>query len=347
MLDQIEDTILPADQSPRVPQSLRGMLPPRMKTLYITTLQRPGGWLAEALASDSASEVILEEAIGVTTGLARLRDEVFDAILVSHEPGVLDALELVEGHRAGGGEEPMIVLGVEPAQDLLALCYEVGADDYCYVPETTVRALIWTLARAVERQTLLRENRRMAQAQRAQLQHEHQEAQRLLDQQRSLITDLKSLSEKPEQVQNATRDQNLDNDLEQVRQGFTLLPEEPLLACNLPDRLIDHYRELLRAYVIMGAGNLSKELAALAETLVVGGVTARQTMQLHIGVLEEMIRSLGNRSARHVMNRADLIAMEVMIHLAEGYRRCYLRQTHPLRQLELPGFDEVALVAFC
>ena len=80
--------------------------------------------------------------------------------------------------------------------------------------------------------------------------------------------------------------------------------------------------------------------------LVVGGVTASQTMQLHIGVLEEMIRALGNRSARHVMNRADLLAMEVMIHLAEGYRQRYLQQTRPLRQLELPGFDEVTPVAF-
>ena len=69
-----------------------------MRVLYITTYHRTGGWLAEAFAADSAVEVLLEESIGVTAGLA-LRDDVFDAVMVSHEPDELDALELIEGLR--------------------------------------------------------------------------------------------------------------------------------------------------------------------------------------------------------------------------------------------------------
>jgi DNA-binding response OmpR family regulator len=103
-------------------------MPARMKVLYVTTLHRTGGWLAEAFAADCAAEVWLREAVGVTAGLAHLRDEVFDAVLVSHEPGVLDALDLIEGLRAGGHDEPMIVLGTAPSADLTAVCYEVGAD---------------------------------------------------------------------------------------------------------------------------------------------------------------------------------------------------------------------------
>jgi hypothetical protein len=61
-------------------------------------------------------------------------------------------------------------------------------------------------------------------------------------------------------------------------------------------------------------------------------------MQLHVHVLEELIGSLGNRSARHVMNRADLLVVEVMAHLADGYRRRYHERHHPPRQLALPGF---------
>jgi hypothetical protein len=30
---------------------------------------------------------------------------------------------------------------------------------------------------------------------------------------------------------------------------------------------------------------------------------------------------LGNRSTRHIMARADLLALELMIHLGECYRR--------------------------
>ncbi|NOY30147.1 MAG: hypothetical protein GXP28_08205, partial [Planctomycetes bacterium] len=85
-----------------------GGLPARMKVLYVTTPRRTGDWLAEAFAADSASRVLLKEVVGESAGLERLRDEVFDAVLLSHEPGELDALDLVEGLRAGGNEEPMI-----------------------------------------------------------------------------------------------------------------------------------------------------------------------------------------------------------------------------------------------
>ena len=155
-------------------------LPPQMRVLYITTRQRTGGWLAEAFAADSASEVILEEAVGTAAGLARLRDEVFDAVLVSHEPGELDALDLIEGYRAGGADEPIIVLGMQSEQEMAALCYEVGADGYVCVHTATTRNLIWIVARAVQRHQLVRENQRLALGEQARLQREHDEAERLL-----------------------------------------------------------------------------------------------------------------------------------------------------------------------
>src|SRR6476660_385152 len=69
-----------------------GQMPSRIKVLFITTLHRTGGWLAEAFRSDCAADVTLVETIGVTAGLSHLRDEVFDAVLLSHEPNALDAL---------------------------------------------------------------------------------------------------------------------------------------------------------------------------------------------------------------------------------------------------------------
>ena len=63
-------------------------------------------------------------------------------------------------------------------------------------------------------------------------------------------------------------------------------------------------------------------------------------MLLHVRVLEEMIRGLGSRSARHVMTRADMLILEVVIHLAEGYREQLQFREHPPKQLPLPGFDE-------
>ncbi len=315
-----------------------GQMPSRMKVLYVTTLHRTGGWLAEAFRSDCAAEVLLVETVGVTAGLSHLRDEVFDAVLVSHEPGVLDALDLVEGLRAGGNDEPMIVLGAAPSAQMSALCHEVGADAYCCVAETTTRSLLWTFARAIERCQLIREHRRLVQMEQQRLAHEHQEAGRLLAEQRALIAELEKIRE---ETTPATADGFEGSGFRVQEDQATVLDPEPRTPnppTDLPERLVTHYREMLRAYVVMGAGNLADEMSRLATLLTEADVSAQRAMELHVHVLEELIGSLGNRSARHVMSRADLLVLEIMAHLADGYRRRYHDEHRTARQLDLPGF---------
>jgi DNA-binding response OmpR family regulator len=316
----------------------RGTLPRRMRMLYITTYHRTGAWLAEAFRADSAADISLEESLGVAAGLARLRDEIFDAVLVSHEPGELDALELIEGLRVGGSDDPIIVLGTQSEPEMSALSFEVGADAYVCVNTTTTRTLIWIVARAIERHQLIRENRRLAQAERHRLEQEHIEAERLLRQQRELLCDLESLRRRETAPD--------PNELAAPLAGPTEPPRCVEPALSLPESLVCHYRELLRTYVIMGSGNLGAELGALAELLATAGVTAQQTMLLHLEVLEELIRGLGNRSTRHVMTRADLLALEVIVHLGENYRLRYQERLSPARQKLLPGFDLPAPAAF-
>lgn len=338
-------------RSQRYQPKIWGQMPARMKVLYVTTLHRTGGWLAEAFAADSASEIVLEEAIGITAGLSRLRDEVFDAVLMSHEPGVLDAIDFVEGLRAGGNEEPMIILGTLPSAEMNSLTYEVGADAYCCVAETSTRSLLWVFARAIERYQLVREHRRLVQLEQQRLAHEHQEAERLLSEQRALIAELESIRD--------------DRSFAAAEQQAVAAPGNatggepcdaaplPIVAkakastgCGLPEQLIAHYREMLRAYVVMGAGNLSDEMTRLANLLADAGVSAQHTMQLHVHVLEELIASLGNRSARHVMTRADLLVLEVMAHLADGYRKRYDERCRPRRQVLLPGFEDFVSISY-
>jgi DNA-binding response OmpR family regulator len=309
----------------RLPAAPWGELPPHMRVLFITGLHRTGSWLAEAFAADSAVDVQLDEAIGLTNGLARLRDDVFDAVLISHEGESLDALDLLEAIRAGSHEQqPIVVLGAQSEQEMSALCYEAGGDAYVCVNATTTRTLIWEIARAIERRRLMADVRRLQQEQRHRLQLEHDEATRLLVQQRGLI----------EQLEHLRRGQH-EGDGE-------LVGGEPLMAApdDLPSKLVEHYRELLRTHVIMGSGNLSGEMGRLADMLASAGVTARQAVQLHLHVLEEMIRGLGNRSSRHVMNRADLLILEVIVDLAESYRERYFQRIHPPKQLLLPGIDD-------
>jgi len=340
-------TTKPSAGSPskRSAPKIWGQMPTRMKVLYVTTLHRTGGWLAEAFAADCAAEIWLKEAIGVTAGLANLRDEVFDAVLVSHEPGALDALDLIEGLRAGGNDEPMIVLGTTPSAEMTALCYEVGADAYCCVAETTTRSLLWTFARAIERCQLVREHRRIVQMEQQRLAHEHQEAERLLAEQRALIAELELIRDRRVGEGESGRWEESTDSLSSESPPLPLSLSPPLLddcarqstRSDLPERLVAHYREMLRAYVVMGAGNLADEMTTLASLLADASISAQRTMQLHVHVLEELIGSLGNRSARHVMNRADLLVLEVMAHLADGYRLRYHDRCHPPRQLRLPG----------
>lgn len=284
-----------------------GQMPPVLRVLYVTTRNRTGGWLAEAFAADSAVDILLDQVLGSAAGLSRLRDEPFDAVLVSHEPGELDALALIEAYRAGGADEPILVLGTQSEQEMAVLCYEAGADSYVCVNTATTRNVIWMVVRAVERQQLSRENRRLKQGEQTRLQREHEEARRLLDQQRSLGSG---------------------------STGETL---------PLPPELVAHYRELLRAYVIMGSGNLACELSQLTGLLVSVGLGARQAMELHLAALEDLLHGLGTRSSRHVMNRADLLAMELLVNLADGYRERYRQFVRPPVQRMLPGFEAAAV----
>lgn len=331
-------TTVPELSGKRAGPKIWGQMPTRVKVLYVTTLHRTGAWLAEAFRADCATDVILVETVGVTAGLAKLRDEVFDAVLVSHEPGVLDGLELVEGMRGGGNEEPVIVLGKAPSSQMGALSYEVGADAYCCVAETTTRSLLWTFARAIERCQLIREHRRLVQNEQQRLAHEHQEAERLLAEQRALIAELELIRDGRggEAEQGKALESHDASSVESPR--FPLSPSPSLVSCNLPEKLVGHYREMLRAYVVMGAGNLADEMVRLAAMLTEADVSAQRAMQLHVQVLEELVSSLGNRSARHVMTRADLLVLEIMAHLADGYRRRYHEGCRGDKQLGLPGF---------
>lgn len=303
------------------PSTFWDNLPGRIRVLFVTTPQRTGGWLAEVLTTQGVCEFLVEETLGAAHALRCLRDEAYDLILVSHEPGELDALELIEACRAGGAEEPAILLGNSNDEEMADACFDAGADGYLCVHTATERHLMWMVARTVQRHLLIRENRHLNHLEWQRLQREHDEAQRLLLQQRSLITDLEAIRGDPPLAAPGTSPRGTPS----RSQG----PAKPPLEIEarrelqLPQALVQHYRELLRTYVIMGSGNLADELACLAGWLCRANISPQQTMGMHLQVLEELIHGLGARSTRHVMTRADLLILEIMIHLADDYRnRC-------------------------
>jgi len=300
---------------PHAPRGDWGALPASLRVLHIAPEGRSDAWLSESFAADNAVKVQLTEIAGAAAGLEQLNVATFDAVLVTHHRGGQDALAIVEGLRGAGGDEALVILGDAPELEMAPLSYEVGADAYLAKPTTSTRGLLWTLAKAVERCRLVRENRRLAQLERARLEREHHEAEHVLCEQRALVRDLESLhrrcvdeSDQTEAVTSASAE----------LAARTSLSTESLA---LPAPLVAHYRELLRTHVIMGSGTLADEMRMLAELLATAGISARQTLQLHLQALEELVRGLGARSTRHVLTRADLLVLEMMLYLAEEYRR--------------------------
>ncbi len=80
-----------------------GFLPPRMRVLYITTAAAPApGWPRRLPTIPPAKSSWKKRSARPARGSARLRDQVFEAVLVSHEPHELDALDLLDGLLRGG-----------------------------------------------------------------------------------------------------------------------------------------------------------------------------------------------------------------------------------------------------
>ena len=83
---------------------------------------------------------------------------------------------------------------------------------------------------------------------------------------------------------------------------------------------------------VVGEGDITKQVEAIMRI-------AEWSMGKAGGKLEDVVRSLGSRSARHVMNRADLLILEIMMQLCEGYRERLQQHIYPPRQRTLPGFE--------
>jgi hypothetical protein len=228
--------------------------------------------------------------------LRLLRDETFDCVVLG--PDLPDPAALVRGIRASGGDDPIVLLVPRPNDELWL---EVATEDVEIVTSPggwQSRVLGTAVGRAVDRSEVRRERQLLAAADRRRLMRERDEAEHLLHQQRLILEQLHLATGLPEPV-----------------------PEpEPVLP-ELSEELDHYYQELLRTYVIMGSGSLGPEIAKLASLFCAMNIGPRDALQLHLYRVERLVQGLGNRSTRHVMARADLLALEMMIHLAEGYQR--------------------------
>lgn len=303
------------------------MLPPRLRLLWIGP-EEPG-WAALALQLDTegCQEPHLRWVSTGNESLALLREESFDC-LVLQDTEDADVLSLLRSIRTGGCPDPILIL-IPDVDEELTIAAEAWQGEVLATPLAWhSRLIVRSLRRALERIQLEREVHRLSVADHRRLLRERDEADHLLDQQRLILNGLEKLS------LSAERDIPLAEiaDDDTARAGGA--ESGMSLERSLPLEFDEYYQELLRAYVMMGSGNLGDEISKLAELLALAGYSPRQALELHLRRVELLVEGLGNRSTRHVMGRADLLALELMIHLGESYQRRSLRPADDSGQME-------------
>lgn len=297
---------------PSEPEIGLGELPTRLRLLCVGSVEP--SWVSLTLQLDALGcvEPNFRWVSTANEALALLRDESFDCLLVRVNPTRLgpgdDPLALARGIRAGGCADPIVIVAQSTDDETWAEALRLNVDLLVSAKGWESSALIPAIQRAVERGRMLYEIERLTAADRRRLVRERDEAEYLLSQQRQILVALERIA-----------DDGTAANFGEARSRQASHDSDARL--KLSAQFDEYYQELLRTYVIMGSGNLVAEIAKLAELLSLAGLTPREVLDLHLTRVERLVRGLGNRSTRHVMARADLLALELMIHLGECYQR--------------------------
>ena len=292
------------------------VLPPRLRLLCVSP-QEPT-WVSLSLQLDAAGcvEPRFRWVSTSAEALAILRDDSFDCVLICDRQRELswtevepDLVSLSSAIRGSGYDEAVILMTRSLDDDHWASVCLHDCEVLITLSLWDSPALVPLITRAIKRVELCRENHRLAVSNHRRLIRERDEAEHLLKQQRQIISELTGLADS-KAATSATRTLEPRSN-----------PRETKTQFSLPAEIDSYYHQLLRTYVIMGSGSLGSEIAKLANLICQAELTPRETLELHLERVEFLVRGLGSRSTRHVLARADLLALELMIHLGECYQK--------------------------
>ncbi len=282
---------------------------------------REPSWVSLTLQLDAVGcvEPRFRWASTANESLTILRNESFDCILMSDwrsldsrsRPQQFDLMSMLRGIRASGCDDPVIMMTTRLDDTSWSNACQLQCEIMITPSPWESIALVPVIRQSIARVELIRENHRLAINEHRRLVRERDEADHLLVQQRKIIAELEEMAEPQGNSANTTEAMASQSNV-----GVAQKPTVPL-----PPQIDEYYHELLRTYVIMGSGNLGKEIAKLAELIALAELSPRQALHLHLERVESLVRGLGNRSTRHVMARADLLALELMVHLGECYQK--------------------------
>jgi hypothetical protein len=249
--------------------------------------------------------------------VSRLREEPFDCILVdvpatgSFVRDDNGPFGLIRALRTGGCEEPIVMVGRLFADAEWTAASEADCDVFVSARGWDSPVLGSIIKRALLRGELVRENARLSAAHNRRATRDRDESAQLLAHQRQLIAELEALPSA-----SAQRGSGSPNRVDEAAPDAAALRRE-----EQNHGFVDRYSGLLRSYVLMGSGSLASEIGEMADCFVAASLPPPEALQIHLMCVEKLVKGLGNRSARHVVSRADLLAIELMTHLAHRSQR--------------------------
>ncbi|MCH8828004.1 MAG: hypothetical protein IID45_00345 [Planctomycetes bacterium] len=305
------------DSAPISP--LSGGLPARLRLLCVASVEP--SWINLTLQLDAVGchEPQFRWASDANAALSLMRNESFDCVLIGETPSdksprarQVEDLELLRAVRASGCSDPVVLIASQLDDDVWLQVFEVDCAVLATQRLWESRALVPAIQREIARVELAQDNHKLTVAHRRRLGRERDEADHLLNQQRRMLQDLNVLAASSRKLSDESAKAHAD-------------PEAVSPPLVLPPEIREFYTDLIRTYVIMGSGSLRTEIAQLAELITLTGLSTRETLELHVERVAALVEGLGNRSSRHVMARADLLALELMIHVGDCYHRESLR----------------------
>lgn len=239
------------------------------------------------------SAPVIHHCASAGQALAQLADESFDCVLIVNStsdltrPGI-DAHGFCIAARAGGCTDALLIVTAVAGDALWRVACETESEVFVSSFAWQSSAILLFIDRTIQRRSITRDTQRRHWAEGQRVDRERDECSDLLRQQRQL------LNETP------------------TRQLGSV---EAMLPAELP-RI---YREVLRTYVMTGTANLATEIKKLAQTFALAHLTPRQVLQLHLDQVELLVKGIGQRSARHIVDRANVLCLELMVLLCECF----------------------------
>jgi len=227
--------------------------------------------------------------------LTILRREIFDAILIVQHLDDSDdtfsiphIFRLLEAMRTSGHDEPALLLISQLKDEEWEQLCRLECDVLISSRSWDAPALVPFLLRSVRRNQLQRKNQRI------------------------------ESSIRKQNVREKTTTEKTFKHLQQILHDHRLLRQsQHCETISIPDELKETYNHLLRTFCMMGEGTLTTELTQLSRILSTAGLRLADVVQLHVEQTEHLVDKLGARGTRHVLARADLLIIELLMHLGD------------------------------